>query len=154
VMNKHDVEPVAILMADDDSDDRLLTKYAFTQNHIANPLFFVDDGVNLLDYLGGKGEYADRERFPLPGLILLDLNMPRMDGREALEEIKKNDQWRQIPVVVLTTSTAEEDVVRSYYDGAAGFISKPVTFQGLTEVIKGLTEYWLQIVRLPQPPEE
>ena len=112
-------------------------------------LRFVADGVELLDYLRRRGAYADAESAPWPGVILLDLNMPRMDGREALEEIKRDPQLRRIPVVVMTTSAAEEDILRSYDLGAASFITKPITFEGLVAVMRGLGAYWIELVQLP-----
>jgi two-component system response regulator len=142
-------QPIVILMAEDDPDDRLLVKDAFVESHVVNHLLFVEDGVQLINYLRAQDEFANRKDFPMPDLILLDLNMPRKDGREALEEIKADPQLRHIPVVVLTTSKAEEDILRSYDIGAAGYISKPVTFDGLVKVIQVLKEYWVQIVRLP-----
>ena len=146
---KFDSEPVVILMAEDDADDRLLVKEAFEESHLVNDLYFAKDGVELLDYLRHQGMYADQRKFPNPDLILLDLNMPRKDGREALKEIKADPAFRRIPVVVLTTSKAEEDIVRSYDIGASSYISKPVTFEALVNIIKGLGEYWVQIVKLP-----
>lgn len=146
-MTKQNPQPITILMAEDDADDRLLVKDAFQESHVINNLYFVEDGVELLDYLREQGKYKDADRFP--DLILLDLNMPRKDGREALEEIKADPRLRHVPVVVLTTSKTEEDILRSYDTGAAGFITKPVTFEGLVDAIKGLGEYWVQIVKLP-----
>lgn len=142
-------KPVVFLMADDDPDDRLLIKEAFQESLISNSIFFVEDGVELLDYLRHQDRYSNPDIAPTPDLILLDLNMPRKDGREALAEIKSDPHLRYIPVVVLTTSKAEEDIMRSYDIGAAGYITKPVTFDGLVEAIKGLKRYWVQIVRLP-----
>lgn len=136
---------IKILVADDDADDRFLIKEAFEESSLANTLDFVEDGVELMDYL--KSSYAgDKE---LPGLILLDLNMPKKDGREALKEIKSDPTLKRIPVVVLTTSKAEEDIFRTYDLGVNSFITKPVTFDGLVEVIQSLSNYWRQIVRLP-----
>ena len=140
---------LALLMADDDPDDRLMTKEALEEARLANPLHFVEDGEELLDYLHHRGAYADAARFPTPGLILLDLNMPRKDGREALREIKADPRLRQIPIVVLTTSRAEEDICRSYDLGVNSFISKPVLFESLVEVMQTLTRYWFEIVELP-----
>lgn len=140
---------VTILMAEDDLDDRLLIKEALVESQLVNPVQFVGNGEELLDYLNRRGQYRNRRRFPRPGVILLDLNMPKKDGREALQEIKADPKLRQIPVVVLTTSTAEEDIVRTYDLGANSFISKPVTFEGLVEVMKALGHYWLEIVELP-----
>jgi CheY-like chemotaxis protein len=143
------MKPVIFLMADDDPDDRLLIKEAFEESLISNSIYFVEDGVDLLDYLRWQGKFTDPAEAPLPDLILLDLNMPRKDGREALAEIKSDPLLRYIPVVVLTTSKAEEDIMRSYDIGAASYITKPVTFDGLVEAIKGIGQYWVQIVRLP-----
>ncbi|ODS64108.1 MULTISPECIES: response regulator [unclassified Arenimonas] len=146
-------QPITILMADDDPDDRLMTREAFVECRVANPLSFVHDGQELMDYLLRRGDYADAARFPMPGLILLDLNMPRLDGREVLREIKADPALRSIPVVILTTSKAEEDVLRSYQDGVNSFITKPVTFSALTEVVKTLGKYWLEVVDLPEKGE-
>ncbi|MGH9894358.1 MAG: response regulator [bacterium] len=136
-------------MADDDPDDRLLAKDALAEARVVNDLRFVSDGEELLDYLHGRGRYSAPDSAPRPGLILLDLNMPKKDGREALQEIKANPELRQIPIVVLTTSKAEEDIYRSYDLGASSFIIKPVTFEGLVEVMKTLGRYWIEIVELP-----
>jgi two-component system response regulator len=141
--------PVTILMADDDPDDRQMTKEAFEEARLANELRFVEDGIELLDYLNRRGKYADPASSPAPSLILLDLNMPRKDGREALEEIKADPRFRAIRVVILTTSKAEADIVRSYNLSAASYITKPVTFEALVDVIRTLGKYWLEIVELP-----
>src|SRR2546421_4456908 len=121
--------PITILVADDDSDDRAMTKEAFQASLLANDLRFVEDGVELLDYLHRRGKYADPASSPRPGLILLDLNMPRMDGREALRELKHDPRFRPLRVVILTTSKAEEDILRTYNLSAASYITKPVTFE-------------------------
>ena len=147
-MAKHG-KPVTILMADDDADDREMTREAFAESRLANDLRFVEDGVELMDYLNRRGKYSDPASSPRPGLILLDLNMPKKDGREALEEIKTDPRFKNIRVVVLTTSKAEEDIYRTYDLGAASYIGKPVTFAALAEVIKTLGKYWLEIVELP-----
>ncbi len=151
-MNNIHNKSITILMADDDEDDRLLTKDAFAENHIANPLRFVKDGEELMDYLLRQGKYADPANAPRPGIILLDLNMPKKDGREALEEIKANPKLCRIPVIILTTSKAEEDIIRSYDLGANSFIAKPVTFHRLVEMLQTISDYWFQIVQLS--PEE
>jgi CheY-like chemotaxis protein len=143
------VKPITILMADDDPDDRLLAQNAFNVSHLANDLRFVVDGQELMDYLLHRGQYADPALSPRPGLILLDLNMPRKDGREALAEIKADAELQTIPVVVLTTSKAEEDIYRSYAIGASSFITKPVSFEGLVDVVKAVGHYWFEIVILP-----
>lgn len=135
-----------ILMADDDADDRILTKEALEESRVLNELRFVEDGEELMDYLKKRGKYNDA---PRPGLILLDLNMPRKDGREALKEIKADPELRRIPVVVMTTSKAEEDIFRSYDLGASSFITKPVTFDRLVELMKALGRYWVEFVELP-----
>jgi CheY-like chemotaxis protein len=145
-------EIVQILMAEDDPDDRLLAEKALKEYRLKNCIRFVEDGEELLDYLRRRGKYSDPASSPTPGLILLDLNMPRMDGREALAEIKADSQLRKIPVVVLTTSRAEEDILRSYDLGVNSYITKPVTFQGLAEVMKALSIYWFEIVKLPNGP--
>ena len=138
-----------VLIADDDADDRLMTQDAFRDCNLENPLHFVGDGEELLDYLHRRGPFADERRYPTPSLILLDLNMPRMDGREALREIKSSPYLRHIPVVILTTSRAEFDIRRSYEEGVNSFITKPASFVGLVEVIGLLNRYWLQTVALP-----
>ena len=151
-MSEHNLQlrrPVPILMAEDDEDDRLLAQDAFDESRLANPLFFVNDGEELLDYLYHRGRYVAAELFPLPGLILLDLNMPKKDGREALQDIKADPRLRQIPIIVLTTSHEEEDIIRSYSLGVSSFISKPVTFKQLVEVIQCIGHYWFEIVALP-----
>ena len=152
-MEKHG-KPVTILMADDDQDDCLLVKDAFKESRLVNDLRFVDDGEDLMDYLYHRGKYADMTISPRPGLILLDLNMPRKDGREALKEIKSDSDLRSIPIVVLTTSKQEEDIIRSYDVGANSYVTKPVTFKGLVEVMKSLGRYWLEIVELPEERKE
>ncbi len=141
---------ITILMADDDDDDRLMTKEAFAESHLANDLRFVVDGVELMDYLKRRGKYSDPATSPRPGLILLDLNMPKKDGREALEEIKQDAELRSIPVVVLTTSKEEEDIQRSYQLHVNSYITKPVTFDALVAVVRALGKYWLEIVELPK----
>lgn len=147
------IRPITILMADDDPDDRQMTKDAFRDAHLANDLRFVEDGVELLDYLFRRGKYADPASSPRPGIILLDLNMPRKDGREALQELKSDPRFRSIRVIILTTSKAEEDIVRSYTLSAASYITKPVTFAALVEVVRTLGKYWLEIVELPDHGE-
>jgi len=138
---------ITIVIADDDADDRYLAKEALEESRLANVLHFVEDGEELLDYLHHRGKYAELNGHP--GLILLDLNMPRMDGREALREIKSDKRLRQIPIVILTTSKSEEDIIRSYRLGVNSFITKPVSFEGLVEVMRTLRKYWFEIVELP-----
>ncbi len=143
-------QAITILMADDDPDDCLLVGKAFKESRLCNDLRFVGDGEELMDYLNHRGKYAGTGLAPRPGIILLDLNMPKKDGREALREIKSDPGLRSIPIVVLTTSKHEEDVLRSYDLGANSYITKPVTFQGLVDVVKSLGNYWLEIVELPE----
>ena len=140
---------IMILMAEDDADDRLLVKDALAESRVLNELRFVGDGEELLQYLRREGRYSDPASSPRPGLILLDLNMPRKDGREALQEIKADPALRRIPVVVMTTSKAEEDIFRSYDTGASSYITKPVTFDRLVELMKTLGYYWIEFVELP-----
>lgn len=140
---------LTILMADDDEDDRLLAKEAMDESRVLNSLKFVEDGVELIAYLRGEGKYGDRAQYPMPGLILLDLNMPKKDGREALRDIKADTDLRRIPVVILTTSKAEEDMLRGYDLGAASYITKPVTFDALVDLMAALGRYWVEIVELP-----
>lgn len=147
----NDHQPLTILLADDDPDDRLLVKEAFEENHLLNPLYMVEDGEQLMDYLYKRGKFA--ETAVRPNLILLDLNMPRKSGIEALEEIKSDASLRTIPVVVLTTSKAEEDILRTYDLGVNSFIVKPVTFDSLVELVKELGRYWFQLVELPNSPK-
>ena len=149
----NNLKPITILMADDDPDDRQLTKEAFIEAKLANELRFVEDGVELLDYLNRRGKYVDPESSPRPGIILLDLNMPRKDGREALTEIKKDPRFKTLRIVILTTSNAEEDIAKSYSQSAASYITKPVTFDALVEVIRTFGKYWLEIVELPTSDE-
>jgi len=140
---------ITILLAEDDADDRLLVKEALAEGRVLNELRAVGDGEELLDYLRRRGRYADPEESPRPGLVLLDLNMPRKDGREALREIKGDPDLKRIPIVVMTTSKAEEDIVRSYDLGANSYITKPVTFDRLVELMKVLGRYWIEFVELP-----
>ena len=140
-----------ILMADDDADDRLLVQDALNECQLLETVRFVADGEELMDYLLRRGAFSDPERSPAPGLILLDLNMPRKDGREALTEIRLHPDLRRIPVVVFTTSKADTDV-RSLYDlGANSFVPKPTAFAALVKIMEALSGYWFGIVELPPP---
>jgi CheY-like chemotaxis protein len=144
-----DKKNILILIADDDAEDRMLTKDALEENNLPSRLQFVEDGEQLMDYLHHKVQYADKTLYPMPALILLDLNMPKKDGREALKEIKADKELRRIPIVILTTSKAEEDILRTYDLGVNSFITKPVTFSALVDTMQTLSKYWLEIVRLP-----
>jgi CheY-like chemotaxis protein len=140
---------ITILMADDDEDDRLLTKDALKESRVLNELHCVEDGVELLQYLRREGKFTDKSLYPKPSLILLDLNMPRMDGREALQHIKSDPLLKGIPVVILTTSQQEEDMIKGYGLGAASYITKPVNFEGLVGLMKAIGSYWVEFVELP-----
>ena len=142
-------DPITILLAEDDPEDGYLIGEALYESRIASNVVTVEDGEELLDYLLRRGKYTDPESSPRPGLILLDLNMPRKDGREALVEIKQHPHLRRIPVVVLTTSQAEEDIFRTYDVGISGYITKPASFTGLREAMKAVGNYWLQVVSIP-----
>lgn len=142
-------KPVVILMADDDDDDRLLAQDALSEAQLENDLRFVENGEELLDYLCRRGRYASPASSPRPGLILLDLNMPRKDGREALREIRSDPELRRIPVVVLTTSKADTDVGAIYDLGANSFITKPFQFEAFVNVMRVLGQYWFKTVELP-----
>lgn len=141
---------ITILMADDDPDDLMLTRDALTESHLLNDFETVEDGEALMDYLLHRGKFSGTNSRPRPGLILLDLNMPRKDGREALREIKANPELRSIPVVVMTTSKAEEDILSTYDLGVNSFITKPVTFDGLVDVLTIIGRYWFEVVELPK----
>ena len=145
----HSLKPVTILVADDDPDDRKLTQEAFSESKLANDLRFVEDGVEVFDYLNRIGKFADPTTSPWPSILLLDLNMPRMDGREVLVELKKNPRYAGIRVIVMTTSKSEADINKSYMLNAASYITKPVTFDSLVNVVTMLGKYWLEIVELP-----
>ena len=142
--------PIVILIAEDDAEDRMLLHDALEEGRLKNEIHFVENGEELVDYLHNHGKFSDKNKFPTPGLILLDLNMPKKDGREALKDIKSDPHLRLIPVVVLTTSKAEEDILRTYDMGVSSFITKPVTFTALVDVMKTLSKYWFEIVELPK----
>ena len=141
---------IVILVADDDAEDRMLVKDALEESRLKNNIQFVENGEELVDYLHNRGKFSDKDKYPTPGLILLDLNMPKKDGREALKEIKADDHLKLIPIVVLTTSKAEEDILRTYDLGVSSFITKPVTFTALVDVMRTLSKYWFEIVELPK----
>lgn len=145
---------IPILIADDDEEDRMLLQDAMDESHLANPLHFVVDGQEVMDYLLNRGKFSDKEKYPSPGLVLLDLNMPKKDGREVLQEIKNTPALRCIPIVILTTSKAEEDILRTYDLGVNSYITKPVTFDGLVEIIRNLGKYWFEIVSIPYNRED
>ena len=150
---KRAATPITILMADDDADDRRLTEEAFEEGRLINDMRYVEHGEELMDYLRKQGKYAPPAEAPRPGLILLDLNMPRKDGRTVLKEIKSDPELRQIPVVILTTSKADEDIYKSYDLGVNSYIVKPVTFEALVDILQTLEKYWFEIVELPPVKE-
>ncbi len=141
---------MTLLLAEDDDDDYLLAKTAFENAAVSNDLLRVKDGVELIDFLLKRGAYAGRADDGKPLIILLDLNMPRMDGREALKTIKSNDALCGIPVIVMTTSKADEDIVKSYKLGACSYIRKPVDFGEFVEAAKVFKRYWLELIELPR----
>lgn len=140
---------VTILMADDDEDDGILVREALAESQLPIELYIVSNGEQLMDYLYHRGGYANNSSLPHPDLILLDLNMAKIRGLEALKEIKTDPQLRRIPVVILSRSRREEDIYNTYELGANSFITKPVTFASLVEVMKTLVKYWFEIVKLP-----
>ena len=141
--------PITVLIAEDDPDDRELTREAFEANDVATPVCFVENGEQVMEYVTRTGRFADTGEV-LPSLILLDLNMPRKDGRETLLELKQDIRFRHIPVVILTSSSAAHEVNGSYSHGASSFITKPITFDGLVDVVAALGRYWLHTVQLPR----
>jgi CheY-like chemotaxis protein len=145
---------LSILIAEDDPDDRILLKEAFESSALNSSLHFVEDGEQLIDFLHRRGAYDREEIPPRPGFILLDLNMPKKDGRESLAEIKATPGLRSIPVVVMTTSTSKEDVSHCYDLGANSYITKPAAMSDLVQMIRSLGEYWFEVVTLPAPVSE
>jgi CheY-like chemotaxis protein len=141
--------PIRIVVADDDADDRMMIRDAFEESKLGNPIDFVEDGMELMEYLNRQGKYSSLAGQPFPGFILLDLNMPRKDGRTALKEIKESAELHRIPIVILTTSKAEEDIIKTYNLGVNSFICKPVSFDKLVDIVKTVGHYWIQIVSLP-----
>jgi CheY-like chemotaxis protein len=138
---------IDVLLVEDDPGDALMTQEAFEHHKIRNPLHVVRDGVEALRFLRREGEYTDA---PRPGLILLDLNLPLMDGREVLAEVKSDEALRSIPVVVLTTSEAEEDILRSYSLHANAYVTKPVDFDRFIEVVRQIDDFFVTVVKLPR----
>jgi two-component system, response regulator len=141
--------PVTILIAEDDPDDQLLCQDAMTQSKAEYSIKFVENGQEVMDYLRHTGSFEGANKAPRPSLIILDLNMPKKDGRQALKEIKADPDFRSIPVVVLTTSSADSDIRRTYELGVNSYITKPASFDALVQLMGTLTKYWLKTVRLP-----
>lgn len=140
-----------ILVAEDDPDDREFIREAFARVRLANPLFFVEHGIELLEYLRRSGRYADPASSPRPALVLLDLNMPRMGGGEALAQLRADPEFRALPVVVLTTSNDELDVERCYALGANSYVCKPMGFDALVAATRDIGHFWFEVARLPGP---
>jgi len=147
-MNAQLNKSLHVLIADDDPDDRLMTSEALRQSLTPSEISFVEDGEELLDYLHRRGKY-DSNQAPCPDLILLDLNMPKKSGIEALKEIKTDTNLKHIPIVVLTTSKGEEDIYRTYDLGVNSFVTKPVSYSSLVNTMKIMGKYWFEVVRLP-----
>jgi CheY-like chemotaxis protein len=139
-------QPIEVLLVEDDPGDVLLIREAFDFNKVHNNLNVVSDGEQALDYLRGAGDYTDRVR---PDLVLLDLNLPRKDGREVLAEVKTDPDLRTIPIVVLTTSEAEEDVLKSYQLHANAYVTKPVDFERFVSIVRQIDDFFVSVVRLP-----
>ena len=148
-MNEN-LKPIRIHMCDDDPDDQLLVSDALEEARLGNDIDFTNNGKELMQYLNREGQFSHLVDQPLPGLILLDLNMPVMDGREVLSKIKQHEKFRSIPIIVLTTSKAEADIARTYDMGVNSFIMKPVSFDSLVDMVKSVTDYWFHLVSLPQ----
>ena len=140
------VQPIEVLLVEDDPGDALMTREAFAEHKVGNRLHVVSDGVEALRFLRREGEYAQA---PRPHLVLLDLNLPRKDGREVLQEIKQDEDLARIPVVVLTTSEAAEDVIRSYQLHANAYVTKPVDFDQFIKVVQQIDDFFVTVVRLP-----
>jgi CheY-like chemotaxis protein len=138
-----------VLMAEDDEDDRFFMKAAFESAVFPGSLHFVENGKELIDYLLGHHKYHDRASFPMPDLILLDLNMPAKNGFEALKEIRSNEKLRHIPVIIVSTSGDQQSIARGYYMGANAFIRKPDKLEALLEVVTSLKKFWFEIAQLP-----
>ena len=141
-------EPFVVLLAEDDEHDIVATKRAWKKHHIANPLYIVNDGEECLDFLHRRGKYSEPKTAPRPGILLLDIKMPKMDGLTVLEHIRQEGRLRRLPVVVLTTSKAEEDRLRSYDLGVNAYIVKPVGFQNFSEAVRTINLFW-ELVELP-----
>ena len=145
-MSDPNADPVEILLAEDNPGDVKLTEKALEEGHIINNLHVVEDGVEAMQFLRQMGEYADK---PRPDLVLLDLNMPRKDGKEVLKDVKDDPDLRRIPIVVLTSSEAEEDIVRSYDLHANAYLTKPVDFSGFLDIVEHIEDFWLSVVKMP-----
>jgi CheY-like chemotaxis protein len=148
-MISENLQPVKILLVEDNVQDIEITQRAFAKGRVRNELTVVRDGEEAIEYLYHRGKYQDPATSPRPGMILLDLNLPKVGGLEVLQQIKKDDQLKQIPVIVLTVSQREEDVVRSYDLGVNTYIQKPVEFDNFMRVVNAVQEYWILIATLP-----
>ena len=148
-MSKNESNVVRMVIAEDDEDDRVLLQAALKESKFAHPVEFVENGEELLEYLRQQGRYTHLEGKPHPGLVLLDLNMPRKDGRETLREIRNDERLKHIPIVVLTTSQEDNDIIHSYGLGANSYITKPTSLEALIDIVNTLDLYWFHIVQLP-----
>ncbi|TAJ98260.1 MAG: response regulator [Candidatus Manganitrophaceae bacterium] len=148
-MSSHSLQPVKILLVEDNLQDIEITRRAFARGRVKNELIVVRDGQEALDYLYHQGKYSDPTASPRPGMILLDLNLPKVGGMEVLQQIKKDEALKSIPVIVLTASPREEDVVRTYNLGVNTYIQKPVEFDNFMRVVHAVQEYWIVIASLP-----
>jgi CheY-like chemotaxis protein len=146
-------EPFVVLMAEDDEHDILATRRAWKKHHISNSLYIVNDGEECLDFLHRRGKYSEPEMAPRPGILLLDIRMPKMDGLGVLKHIREDKQLRRLPVIILTTSRAEEDRLRSYDRGANAYIVKPVGFKNFSDAVRTINLFW-QLVDLPERGDE
>jgi two-component system, response regulator len=144
------VEPAQLLLVEDNPDDYEATLRSLKKNHLVNPVQWCRNGEEALDYLCKKGSYEHNDNVRMPGLILLDLNMPGIDGRQVLKIVKTDEKLRKIPVVILTTSADSKDVEQCYSLGASTYIQKPVSFEGLTEALRTMKDYWFDVAILPK----
>lgn len=147
------MKPIPILMAEDDQEDQLLVKIALEEARLNNPIYFVNNGAECLDYLYQRRPFDDTSAYPVPGLIILDLNMPKKNGLTTLKEIKSDHDLAHIPVIILTTSNEESEVAESYCEGAASFISKPISLEKLIEIMRHFGKYWFSIVEISDQHE-
>jgi CheY-like chemotaxis protein len=146
-------EPFVVLMAEDDEHDILATRRAWKRHHISNPLYIVNDGEECLDFLHRRGKYSEPGTAPRPGILLLDIRMPKMDGLVVLKHIREDKRLRRLPVIILTTSRAEEDRLRSYDLGVNAYIVKPVGFDNFSDAVRTINLFW-QLVDLPERDDE
>ncbi|MFH1046132.1 MAG: response regulator [Candidatus Omnitrophota bacterium] len=148
-VNENGAKAINILLVEDNESDVKITLRAFTKVKVKNNMFVVNDGQDALDFIRHEGKYQDKAKFPRPDLILLDINLPKVDGFQVLEALKKDIRYNYIPIVMLTSSRSEEDIARSYRDGAASFIPKPLNYEDFVKVVEGFNFYWNVMNKLP-----